>query len=416
MSLAIEPILVKISAKGQPLALNIGIDVLKMKYEDHDKKDDLLEVTFRDPFGKLIDSDQLLENTEWTVQWGFPKKMHPARTVLVKHPKYKFGEVEVKCLDKGSKLKVQESWAVKKKTKISSVVKEIAQRNGLKAQVDPIENDTIEVLPWAGYTDWQMLQYLESRAEDHYFKVDNDTLLFVKRDLTKAPALSVEYSPGRYSRLLNFEAEVKDPDTAKSSAQTTTVTVDPYTHKKKFFKADEGTNPTDNLGQRRPNDLLETEFTTLIIGGGSKTGGGISTNAGQGNFTGKTFPIPPTSETDLKSVAQSRRRRTLMDAVEAKIEIVASPDDPFLKSGDIIDIQGVGRKFSGPYRIEEITHDLEKGYKYVIKGTRNAVGDTNSKGSKKLNGTSNGKFGTQAEVDAAVGKTVKNSRTGAVVK
>lgn len=412
-----EALLVKIFAKGQPLSLNIGIDVLTFKYEDCEKEDDMLEVTFADPYAKLIDSDQFLENTEWSVQWGFPKKMHPARKVLVKRPEFEYGKVSVQCLDKGSKLKVQESWDVEKKTKISTLVKKIAQQNGLKAEVDSITNDELEVLPRAGWTDWQTLQFLESRAEDHFFRVQDDTLMFKKRELSKAPVLSIEYAPGRYSRLINFKIKVKDQDTAKSAGQTTTVTIDPFTHKKKIFKADEGSSPTTSLGQRRPNDLLDAEFTKLILGGdSSKTSGGISTSETQGNFTGKTLPLPPTSDADLKAVAQSRRRKVLMEGVEATFEIMASPEDPFFKSGDLIEVNGIGKKFSGMYRITKATHDLTEGYKYVFETNRNALGDTNSKGSKKLNGGSNSKYGSTEDVFKALGVPVKNSKTGAVVK
>ena len=78
------PIIARIFAKGQPLTLGLGTRVLQFQYEDSEKEDDLFNVTFSDPFGELVDSDQFQEGTEWSVQWGFAGKLHPPRKVIVK--------------------------------------------------------------------------------------------------------------------------------------------------------------------------------------------------------------------------------------------------------------------------------------------------------------------------------------------
>ena len=85
-----DSIVVRINAKGEPLKIGLGSQVLSFTYEDTEKEDDMVTVTFSDPNGTLIDSDQFAENTEWTVQWGFPNRLFPARKVLVKRPRYKW--------------------------------------------------------------------------------------------------------------------------------------------------------------------------------------------------------------------------------------------------------------------------------------------------------------------------------------
>ena len=101
-----DALIIRINAKGDSLKLPLGAQVLNCSYEDTEKEDDMFNVTFADPYHNLVDSDQFKEGSEWTVQWGFPGNLFPARKVLVKRPKFRWGEVEIECLDKGSTLKV----------------------------------------------------------------------------------------------------------------------------------------------------------------------------------------------------------------------------------------------------------------------------------------------------------------------
>ena len=120
--------------------------------------------------------------------------------------------------------------------------------------------------------------------------------------------------------------------------------------------------------------------------------------------------MPPGSDKEMEQVAKGHRRRSLMDNCQARFEIVASPDDPFLNSGDLIEVHGIGRKFSGSYQIVGITHDIGEGYKYSIDTTRNAVGKT-SKSSKgpKLNGLENTKKAVLQTGSEKIKKIVKGA-------
>lgn len=382
-----DAIIARISAKGQSLSLPLGVQVLNFSYEDTEKEDDMLNVVFADPYNTLIDSESFTEGTEWQVQWGFPNNLFPARTVLVKRPKYRRGEVELEALDKGSKLKVEERWDTYKQTTMSKIIGDIADRHQLKPQVEDA-NTKLDSFVFGGRTDYDVLKYFEARSEDHVFKVQDNTLFFTKRRMNEAPQATFEYAPGRDSRLLSFEISVKEQDNAKSANQTTGINVDPFELKPQVFKADEGSTPTSNLGQRRVTDKFNTSFGSKI--GNSITSGGKVGSSDQGSSTGKAIIIPTGSLDELKSASKGKRRKGLLDSVEAMFEIMASPNDPFLRSGSLIEIQGIGKKFSGSYRIVKITHDINNGYIYKIEARRNAVGSTGSLTSK-LNGPLNNK-------------------------
>lgn len=420
MALINDPILVKIVANGEPLQLGLGAHVISFSYEDSEKEDDILRVTFADPLSELIDSEQIIENTEWTVQWGFPGKLHPARKVLVKRPRFKYGTVEVEALDKRSTLKLEERWEVQNGKSMKDIIEDIANRHQLSPLVDPeLAEIKIDSFPFGGRTDHQVLKYFRSRAEDHIFKVEDDKLIFEKRNNNAAPKGTFEFAPGAESRLISFDIGVKDQDNAKSSTRTTTVAIDPFTHKKKIFNSDEETTPVENLGTRRTIDKYVPSFS-IDFPGKVLTGGKID-KVVQGSSTGKAVPMPPKSDNELSSIAKSRRRVSLLNNVEARFEIVASPVDTFFKSGDIIQISGIGARNSGAYRILSIMHDMSEGYKYSITAKRNAVGPTGRKGAtttpppKEINGPKNEKKPPPSPWQEITGvlKEVKGSNSGA---
>ena len=410
MALLNPTVVVRINAKGLPLQMSIATQVVRFSYDDSEKEDDLLNVTFADPYHKLVDADQFLENTEWTVQWGFPEKLHPPRKVLVKRPVFRYGELEIQALDKGSKLKTDENWKVHKKTTPKKIIEEIAQKNKLEAVVDEdLGEEVVSSFPMGGRTDYEVLKYLETRSEDHTFKIQDDKLIFQRRDLNAPPKATFEYRPGRDSRLLSFELSIKDQDNAKSSRQTTAVTIDPFTHKKKVFKSDEGTTSVENLGSRRTTDKYESSFNVDFPG--KVLNGGKTKQETQGQSTGKSLILPPKSDSELEAIAKGRRRKSLLDSCEARFEIVASPEDPFLRSGDLIQVLGIGQRFSGSYRILSITHDLTDGYKYLINARRNAVG-TKSK-TNPLNGPKNTKSAL-SKTKSTIQKDIKGAKGGEV--
>lgn len=403
------PIIARIFAKGQPLTLGLGTRVLQFQYEDSEKEDDLFNVTFSDPFGELVDSDQFQEGTEWSVQWGFAGKLHPPRKVIVKRPRFAYGQVEIQALDKGSELKLAEAWTTYKKTTLQNVLQDIASSHGLKLDMDPV-NLAIPFLAMGGRSHFDILKTLTTRTSDHFFKVVGDTLQFKKRNLNAPPVGRFAYAPGRDSRLISFDIQIKDQDNAKSSLQTTAVTVDPFTQKTKSFSADEGSSSTENLGNVRVTKNYVTSFSNTIrqITGASLTHKSIS------NTTGKSLALPPKMDAELNAIVEGKRHEALLDNVEANFEISAAPEDGLLKSGDLIEVRGIGKKFSGMYQILSIRHDLNDGYKYSITGKRNAVGATGSfPETAQLNGPINIKGAVEKLVEL-VEITVVGSLTGSI--
>lgn len=371
--------------------MGLNSRILSFEYEDVEEGDDMLKVSFADPFMELVDSPQFVENTEWSVQWGFAGALHPPRKVLVKKPGYRYGEVTIEALDKGCTLKNSEAWKIEQRKSYKDVVEQIAKKNGMKADVDSgLNSNFLESLPYGGRSDYDILKYIRSRSPDHSFRVTNDTLEFKKRALDDPPVASFEYKPGQNCRITSVDISIKDQDNAKSSKQTTGVAIDPETFKKKIFKSDEGTTSVNNLGDRRVTDTIKTDFSGSIQSPstGNKSGGRAST-ASQGDSSGKILVLPPKKTKELKNITESKRRSSLLGEAEASFEIVASPDDEFMRSGTVIQVAGLGVKYSGTWYVLDCTHDLSNGYLYKFKCSRNAVGS--KKRSSKLNGRKNKK-------------------------
>lgn len=403
-----SPVIARITANGSPLRL--GGRVTSFKYEDVDKGDDMLNITLSDYDHSLRDLDIFKENTQWVVQWGFPEKMQEPRLVYVKRPRFKHGEIEVECLDKGSALRISENWGTVTDKEVGEIVEDIAKKNGLKAVIDKGLSKVIPFLSFAGKSDWDVLKYLENLTEEHVFRIKNDKLIFEKRALDAPPVGRFEFKPGPDSRLLSYEIGVKDQDNAKTAKQTTAVSVDPQTFKKVVAKADESTAPQPNLGTRRVLDGYLPSFIKNIPGVDKLVKlGGFGRTTTQGDSTGKALVVPPRSEEDLGSIAKGQHKKAVLGSVEGKFSIMASPVDPFFKVGDLIQIEGIGVRNSGNWYITKVTHDLTGGYKYDIEAQRNAVNSGKNPG-KKLNGKINSKAARDSTVATVQKEVVSSSR------
>lgn len=398
--LASQGVIAKIKAHGQPLNLGLGAKVLSFQYEDSEDEDDLFTIVFSDPYGQLVDSDQFQEGIEWRVQWGFSNHLYPARKVIVKRPRYSFGEVEINALDKGVLLKSKEHWGTFQKTNPKKVIEEIAQTHGLKHEVDDLGFSDVPFLALAGRSHYAILKYLQSRAQDHTFKVVGDTLKFQKRNLSAPPVARFDYSNRSDSQILSFDIQIKDQDNTKSATQTTAVTVDPFSHQTKTYSANEKANKTQNLGNERVDSDYQTKFLKNI----TRMIGLSILHENMPESTGKALPLPPKKPSEIKSIIQAKRSQALLNNVEANFEISASSQDSFLQSGDLISVSGIGKKFSGAYQISSITHDLNDGYKYNITAKRNAL---NARHQKPVNSFINGPINNKALVKTTVGSINK---------
>lgn len=401
MSLVESPIL-KILAAGKPLSQGLGNQVLEFTYEDSEKEDDLMTLVFADPYRKLADSEQVQEGLEWSIQWGFPRLLYPARRVLLKKPRYSDGELEIKALDLGASLKTEEGFKTFRNKTIYQIATEIAQKHKLKPVLDSNLNNKLEFMMQAGKTDWQFLEYLVSLTPDHYMKVTRDELRILKRNLAKSPVGQFLYTPGPGSRLLSYDIEVKDQDEAKTSRQTTVVSVNPETGKSEVFSANEQNTPTENLGSVRANTRVSNAALDYV----SNSFGWKPPQS-----TGKVVVVPHAPKKQNSNIAQSIRRESLLNNIEANFEIAASDVDPILESGDLIEVYNIGKKFSGSYRIETISHKIVDGWVYEIKAKRNALGAVGPKAFPKLNGAINTKSANNKKV-AQVKKVITSVLTG----
>lgn len=405
-----EAIVVKILANGSTLKSRNGLQIISFSYEDSEKEDDMVEISIADPKMELFDSDQVQEGAEWEVQWGFANKLYERRKVIVKRPRFRHGVVEISALDKGSDMKLQENWGVFKDKTFASIIQEIASKHGLKAVISPDLTQKIQFLVQGGKTDFQLLKLLESKTQDHVFKINSDKLEFIRRKLGLPPIISFAYSNGPGSRILDFDIHMKEQDNAKAGKQSTAVAVNPVSGKPEVFSADESNTPIENLGSVRPAANYKG-FSSLLTGSISKLFSGGSVGFNLKETTGKAFPIPwKQDQQEMKSMVQKKRRDAILDSIEANFTIAASSQDTFLTSGDTIEITGLGGTWSGTYIIETITHDLSAGYKYNITAKRNAKGASGLDQTSALNGVTNKKKYKNPGVGSS-NKTIIDSST-----
>lgn len=398
-----EALVVRIVSAGTPLQLGFASHLLEFSYEDSEKKDDFLQCSFADPYRKLSDSDQFQQGAEWSVQWGFAGKLYPPRKVILREPEISDGILNIKALDKGTLLKSESAWTNYTGKSIEQIIQEIAERNNLRPIFAEIPQIIIDNLPQAGMTDYQVLSYLRNKVENHIIKVINDELHFEPRKMNFAPVGGFAFGRGRDSRIVEYSISEKDLGRTKSNTQITGITVDPYTGKSKRFTADEGNTTSENLGNKRTlASFLKKHFKGKISDIDVPS---VVTDLTI-ERTGSAVILPPLKDKEIENLLTSTRRQGLDASVEASFTIIADRSDTFYRSGDLIDGRDLGKRHTGIYKIDSITHDLNAGYTYKINATRNAV---RAKGN--VNGPVNKKF-PYYRLRNRIEKPVKGTNSG----
>jgi len=93
--------------------------------------------------------------------------------------------------------------------------------------------------------------------------------------------------------------------------------------------------------------------------------------------SGKIIPTPHQKIQEVQGLAKSVKQKAQMEQLEAEATAI---DIPSISAKDIIEIAGVGTKFSGNYYIKQVRHEIGTGgYLMHLDLQRNALGKVSEK-------------------------------------
>ncbi len=256
-------------------------------------------------------------------------------------------EVVVRGYDKSHRLHRGNKTRVFAEKTFSDIVSQVAKESGLQAQVESFTDVHAHV--WQNnQSDMAFLNYLATRL-GMYLYVDGKKLYFKKEPPAAGDA--VQFTWGH--ELRSFRPRMA------ATHQTDKVVVQSWDPGSKDFVRGEVTTASSTANQ----------------GGVTQTGGDIAKAAfGAAELHLVTYPDLTAGE--AKVMAQALYDRLHSNFMQAEGRCVGNPK---VKGGALVDISGVGTRFSGKYRVATATHTFIGGtYEttFTVTGLQTDVLDT----------------------------------------
>jgi phage protein D len=204
----------------------------------------------------------------------------------------------------------------------AEIARQIASEAGIKAEVEDTEIRHDYIIQ-ANQTDLAFLQE-RARSIGHEIHVEGRTLHFRPMGHTAAPALSLSFDRSDFSE---FRAQLS------TAGQLSRVTV------------------------RRGDVNKKTTVASVASEARAKMGGQTSAPALVNKAFGRAQELlisPPSAiEEEASALAKARLDTLALRLVRGE---GVGPGRPELRAGKVIEIQGVGKRFSGPYYVTAANH------------------------------------------------------------
>jgi phage protein D len=364
MATRTEPqLFVRVQPEGRPSErVDLSDRVLSFVYEDSEHKADKLALTVDNWNLEELDNPVWKKGNVLEVSWGYPGNMAPTRQVVVQ----KVTGFQVLSIEgHGTAVLMNKICRCRTFEGVTraEVVRRIASENGYGPARQDIEDTkhTLPVITQARMTDAQLLRRLADR-EGFEFYVDFDGLHFHQRRLGQRSLRVLRYyTPPEVGEILTINIE--NDISAKAGAVTV-----------------RGRDPIRkrDISERGSNTKTQRDSLAQVVEIVDQETG--ATRFERRNVAEDLRPTPEASPETAKREADARYRRTQQLTVELTATVVG---DPGLLSKSVVELQGISRRLSGRYYVQETKHRNEAGYTVELKCLRDGhaeVGGPPSKG------------------------------------
>lgn len=318
----------------------VSDQILGFKYTDSERKADLCRLQVDNSDLSNFDDPVWRKGGILVVQWGYPGKMAPARECVITTVKG-FRTLEVEA----SARSVEMNRIVRSRSfeglRVSDVARLIADDAGFDTDAQHVDSSdpTVPILTQARMTDAQFLRRWASRLGWEFY-VDFDGFHFHARRLGERPVRVLHYytDPGAGDFL--EDPQIENDITARPG-RVRVRGRDPVERRDIDESAD---NESDS-----DRDVL-APLIELID---PETG-----NARTVERRVASEDVVPTADAtpeEARQRARGRFRRAQQTAVKMRAPIVG---DPHIFAKSVVQVEGMGRRLSIRYYIQEVDHDL----------------------------------------------------------
>lgn len=342
----------KVFVGGSELPAEATLDILDLKVSDYVEGAGSFTVTFnnwdsdKQEF-KYVDGDLLVEGAEVEIQVGFVDDLRSMLKgeVTALEPEFAPGAaptLKIHGYDLLHQFRRGRNTRSFVQMKDSQIAEQIAGELGLRAQTDDTEITHDYVLQ-SNQTD---IDFLLERARRINFEVTvkDKTLNFRKAANDKDKIVSLDFG----LTLTSFYPRLN------TLRQVGEVVVQGWNHKTKEAIT----------GKAQAGDELKKM--------GGKLGASISTDAFPKTTAVVVVDKPVFSEGEATQIAKGKFNEMAVDFITGEGTAIGNTS---LRAGEVVELNGLGKRFSGLYYITSSTHEVgPKGYRTRFTVERNATG------------------------------------------
>ena len=340
----------EVTVEGRDVTEDISADALSVSFEDHATDADMATLSQANPDNRWTDSPLFEQGNILELAIGYGPALTPVFKGPITRPEPSFPEdgvptLSLRAYDLSHPMRRDEEKKATTWQEItdSDLAKQIAQKHGIP-ELD-IEETTL-VIPYVAQgneTDWA---FLKRRAERIGFEV------FVERDTFHfhAPRDSLAQIPGALEyrkNLRSFEVRLS------VEKQVTKVVVKGWDaeNKEPIVAIATGEDTVRSvLGEKAASDFVKEDF-----GEGAKI----------------LHDLVPRTVKEAEELARAYLKRSEYTLLQGSGSVVG---DPALKAKTLVEIGGVGTRYSGTYYVTKVTHSIgDGGYTSEFECQRNAV-------------------------------------------
>jgi phage protein D len=318
----------------------------KFEFTDDEKKANVVHMTFSDPYHTLVDDPRFASGASYRCCWGYPSDLSPMVGVTLARvkPSFKGGVCPMEAVAFDVRLEMTKTSNARNWGAVSSsyVAHGVASSYGFLTDIEESSDSRKQsrVQP-AGTTDWSYLMSLAEKLNwDCY--VDEQVLHFHHKRYEDSPLLTFIYYTDPSSTMLDFSPEVD----LNKAASTGSAGADP---KRSKGAASNGAAAANGASPGMYQISTEQPKGKLLVPGTSvkSAGGGPITSAS---------PESSAKVTGIHAGAESQKLD--MKAVKASIKVIGTPR---LRAKMMIRILGVGKSYSGNWRVVSTKHTIVSG-------------------------------------------------------
>lgn len=350
MSREAPTLFVNIVPKGaEAERLSVSDRVVSIEYTDSEKKADKAVLKVDNFTLAQFDEPLFIEGGIMELSWGYQGNLAPTREVVIKKVKGS-AQLSIEGNSKSVLLHKERKCRTFENMSYVEIVVQIAEEHGFidtkfigitpSAKVKEVLNMKRDIVSQARMTDAEFLRHLANKLGFEFY-VDFDGLHFNPRNIGQKPMRLFTYytDPGQGDIIRPPEIEV---DTTGKKGKVRSKGRDPMN------KSDIDAT-ADNDSESADREVNADTQTVISIEGGS-------TVISQENVaTSDDQPTSEDNQADAQATASGQYRRSQENSVTLKLETVG---DPLVLAKSIIEVQGIGKTYSGNYYVSEAKHKI----------------------------------------------------------